>query len=1002
MPLNGIFKGEALKLIKCCDERELMMVKNKNDNEDKESFLGKLNGKKLFRNKKEKKLIEAVPEPDETKNTAVLEDTVIPETAEILNFPTENNNTETVQTETTNPLPTKPVFKIVNEHPEETSPESEPQQAEDTDEEEKTPSEENEFLHGEEHTEKEEREYKPYRVKSFVNTLFRFAQALNAKPDEFLSDEDITNTNGEKQNGKDSENFNTNENSTEFDRERYKIKAPPPIEDIDMSFATVKKVNGNIYIENNIAPMYTIETTKSSFNVEIGKLYPIIFRAYEEYLDPSILKARREEEKRRKQTEINDDEIITKPTTVFGIFKNDKDKKTVKTETVKKTYERKDYAKISPDNYDEEDEQEAEQYRYFFLTNRERKKLRQEEKKTAPKDKQTKKNKKTNTFVSGLAKDWSLLIAGSRQEKDNDISDYDVPQDARRVAKRIDKEVKNYFIRSTVLIILFLVAFGIAFVQKFFTQNIDTIVMNADVIYCWSNLFLLIAGAVVSFETLKRGFALFKDGKGRSETVLCFAFIGCAVQCIASISNSKIFYNGEQSLYTVLVLFAFTVNFIGRLVMSLRVRENFLFVLHKRRKYAGAIFNNKKIAEKMVRGLNKAEPLVAYQRKTKFFQNFMNLSHADDPVKKIAAKLSLWTVILAVIAAIIHGYLYESVLGAISSFTMITTLSIPAACILSVNIPMKKMCHRAVLNDAMIVGYPAVQQFGDTNAIMADSRELYPLSNVNMVKLRPFVPDNVLENSLLNVAAILRYSGTSLTSVFSKLIDRRQDDLPYVDSVKFEENKGLVGWVGGERVLIGTLALMKKYGIIGIEYLPKFNPKEDLKYAHNRVIYIANGKELTAMLEVAYSPDLEIRKDLKRLYDSGVYLLVRTVDPVISKEMIVQDYGLHKDTVKILPNNLGYICKQAVSEEPPKARCYICTRGKFGSFAKAIASCINIRERIFIAKVVQVIGIAIGFVLSTVMAIFSSGYIGTLEAFLFLLFWSASTVIAPCIAKSSD
>lgn len=69
----------------------------------------------------------------------------------------------------------------------------------------------------------------------------------------------------------------------------------------------------------------------------------------------------------------------------------------------------------------------------------------------------------------------------------------------------------------------------------------------------------------------------------------------------------------------------------------------------------------------------------------------------------------------------------------------------------------------------MIVGYPAITQFVDTAAIMADSKELYPRSSVKLVALKPYVTFN-LESCLLNAAAVLKVANTSLTYVFLMLL----------------------------------------------------------------------------------------------------------------------------------------------------------------------------------------------------------------------------------------
>ncbi len=908
--------------------------------------------KRIFKDKKEKKLVE---DNSATENSELSDSKV--ESNDIQND-TENKdhpNTSDKQTETEQHQ-AKPVFKLVGEESEQENLSSEEHVEEDTDmfpddDQQNHSQEENEEEFNHEYGNLEER--KPYRkAKSFFNSIFRLGQALNAKPDEFLSDDDITNADSTDETHYHNKTVDGSQNDNGQNGEwnhddilgdapyggHRRIKAPPPIEDIDMSFATVKKVNGNIFIENNIAPMYTIETTKASFNVEIGKLYPIIFNAYEEYLDPKLLKAKREAEKARKQAEVPDEEIITKATTVFGTFKADKEKNEKKNakEVHKKSFEKKDYSQIMPEEDEEEDEQEAEKYRLSFLTRREKKKL---QKKTGKK--KVPKEKREPLFTYDVARDLNLLASGTPEKEYEKIEDYEIPQDAKAVMSEINMNIKRLFFRVLIMGILFALDFVLVFLQRNFAEEIMEIIPNAGMAYCSATLLLLLIGIGISFESVRKGLIPLLGGKGSSDTAVSVACVTCLMQSLLAFYDVDAFFEGRQNLYALLVLFSLTINSLGKLIMVLRIKDNFRFVLHDRKKYAGAIFNNKKIAEKMIRGTNSCDPIIAYQRKTEFYQNFLKLSYAKDPSENMASKISIWTLLTAVITSIIHAFIYKNWLGACSSLAMVNCLTIPVACMLSVNIPMKKLCRSALLNDAMIVGYPAVKQFADTSAVMLDSKELYPFSCVKLMSLIPFVSNEMLEDSLLNVASVLKFANTSLTYVFSELIQKKEDELPFVDSVKFEENKGIVGLVGGERVLIGRRSLMDKYGVLGIDNV-SFTTKKKWEDHHRTMIYIANAGQLVAVIETAYYPDEKIKAELVRLQENGVSILVRTVDPVIQSDTIARDYALHKNSVKVFPNSLGHICKQVISEKNKRARCYICTRGKFQSLATAVSGCIKI------------------------------------------------------------
>ncbi len=846
------------------------------------------------------------------------------------------------------------------------------------------------------------------RKKSFFNSLFKFGQALNAKPDEYTSDEGISNLHSEantteKKKRKhqktsksekeitnpkapESETIQTEENSLDNNTDNS-----APIVDVDMSFATVQKVNGNIFIEGDIEPMYTIETTPTTFNIEIGKLSPILMNAYEAYLSPDALQAKKAEQDKL-NAEILEEEIITKPTTPFS--------KSNSSDIDKRIFEDKNETVITTsDNIDDDEHDEA--FEEIPLSEKDKKrqaklKAKEEKRRLKKEAKESKKKKsiKETLFTDyGTAVDYSAFsVSDSTAEK---IEDYEHVQDARAVMVEINMNIRKEFFRTLFTSIIFVLELVLTIIKTFFPTMFDGIIPNVDLAYCTTNLVLLAIAIGFSANTIKRGLVPLLGFKGNSETGVAVASIAVTIQSIAAFFDCYSFFHGSQSLYAILVVFGLALNSLGRLVQHLRIKDNFRFVANDRKKYAVTILNDRRNAERMVRGTNADDPVIAYQRRTHFFSNFMKLSYAKDPSESMASSFSLVGLVVSVVISIIHGIIYQSTLGAISSFAMISSLSIPLACMLAVNIPIKNLCSKALREEAMVVGYPAVTQFVDTAAIMLDSRELYPPSSVKLVRVKQYMTSN-FEACMLNAAAVLKVANTSLSYVFTDVINDKSDQLPYVDSVKFEENKGIVGWIGGERVLIGRRELLEKYGITP----PPFEDSQPFVEENRNITYLANAGQLVAMIVTSYTPDNKLKAELQRLEKNGVSVLIRTADPNLTSKRIASDYNMHIRSVKILPNSLGNICKEALKEKSGNARCYIGTRGKTSSLARAVAGCIKIKTHITIAVLVQLIGLILMLCYGTAVAVMSGDLgVSAFGVTCFSILWTIMDIIIPLILK---
>lgn len=872
---------------------------------------------------------------------------------------------------------------------------------------------------------------KKYTLVSLIQTAVVFGQALNAKPDEYeqdsFDDEPVLaqRTPPISKNGqihKDTEEVPTdsqplpietagqapvqetvkgeslqkiveennritkqNEADNAEKRQKQREKEPKPkahVSGEEKKFVKTKPVKGSIVIDGDSLPMYGYEDKSPRITVEIGKLSPVLIQEYETYMEPEQLQARKAAEQEKKDPI----EVITEATTSFSALGIEEEipEKEDKGEKLERAEGKEPSSK--PKNKKEKQKKTGEQEKLD---------------KTAaetdmPQEQQPKRGLKEKLFGDYREEADYSAFTTPNDEKIETIDDYESPQDAKAVRAEINLNIRRLFFRSLIVGILFVLDLAIFVIQRAVPDMLVSAIPNVDIMFCIVNFLLLIIAVAVSSVTIKNGLSPLWGFRGNSDTAVSVAAIATIMQCIIAFFNSRAFFTGGQNLYTLLVLFALLLNGIGKLWIVLRIKENFKFVSADKRKYVVKIFNDEKTAEEMIAGTNAEEPIIAFQRRTKFLKNFLRLSYAPDPSEKVASKFAPICVTAAVVVAIIHGIVYQSVSGAISSLALVACVGIPVCSLLAVNIPMRMLCKKALKGDSMIVGYPAVKQFCDTSAVMIDSRELYPRTAVELVNVKPFISYN-LEQAVLNAAAVMKAANTSMTYVFEDIIRGKNENLPIVESVKYEEGKGLVGWVGGERILVGTRALLMKYGVEP----PSLDFEEPYIMDGKQVTYLANAGQLISMFVTAYTPDKRIMQAVKRMDNSGISLVIRTADANITQETIARDFQIHNSSIKILPNSLGNICKDELSLKEEESRAYIATRGKLVSLSRSLVGCIKIKTNINLAIAVQFIAVVLGMIIASVVAILAGvDSLGTLELFLYTLFWAVASIAVPFIQKS--
>ena len=575
------------------------------------------------------------------------------------------------------------------------------------------------------------------------------------------------------------------------------------------------------------------------------------------------------------------------------------------------------------------------------------------------------------------------------------VEDFNGKEDSKSILYELNLNIRKLFIRSVTMFSVTLIQLILTLIVGLFPDGVLKAVANAPVIYAVINLFFVAAVIFINRITIYSGLTPLVKMKGNSDTALAVASIGMGLQSIVSLFRLSSVTGFDISFYSIIVTFGFLCNCIGKLMMVLRVKDNFKFVNNENPTHAVKIYTNEDIARKMLSGSVSDRPIITYHHKTGFLSNFLKISYAPDPSEDLAGKIAPVTAICSLIVAIMYGVTRTSFTGAIDTLAVMTAVSIPICTLLAVNLPMRMMCKKLNKKGAMIAGYPSVKQFCDTNAVMVDSNDLYPEGSVKLDGIKTFA-NHRTDESVLAAAAVLKEAQSPMAAVFNRslLSGDRGIKLPEVESVLYEDTMGLVGRVNGERILVGNRTLMQKYNI----ETPSLDYEEKYIIEGRQITYLAQAGELISMFVTTYTPDPEIISALRRGEQSGLCYLVRTTDCNITSEQICDDFGLYYRSVKILPTGLGNVCKEAQSQVEEKSRAYLGTKGRIASMVRGVAGCVSIKSNISLAIVIQLIAMILGLLLVATLALYAStAVLGTVQILIYALFWAAAALVSPLI-----
>lgn len=576
------------------------------------------------------------------------------------------------------------------------------------------------------------------------------------------------------------------------------------------------------------------------------------------------------------------------------------------------------------------------------------------------------------------------------------VDDYMGEDDEKSIMQEINLNIKKLFGRTMLTGGLALVSIIITVLVRLFPQAICNAVFFAPVAYAVINFLLIGFSTFVNRVAIMSGLTPLAHFKGNSDTAVALAAVASVVQTVVSFFCLYGVTLFDINYYTVIVLAAFFANNLGKLLMVLRVKENFKFTAADGQRYAAKIYNNESVAAQMMSGTAVERPIIAYQHRTGFPSNFLKISYAPDPSEDLASKLAPATAVIAVVVALLYGIFFGSFSGAVNAFALVCAVCIPVSTLLAVNIPMYDLCKKLLPTGAMLSGYPSVKQFCDSTAVMIDANELFPADSVFLDGIKTFEDYNI-DESLLCGIAILKEAKNPIAKVFEKVVDETEGDLPEVESVLYEDELGLVGWVNGERILVGNRELMTKYSVEtpSIEYEDKYIQ------SGKQVTYVARAGRLIAMFVTHYIADSILMPELHRAEANGISILVHSTDCNITNDLICSLYNVFYRTVKVLPTGLGTVLKECKSTFEETSRAYLITNGKTSAFLKAVSGSVHIKRNISLSIVIQLISVVLGVLLTATLALYAGvGALGTLEVLIYSLFWGVATLVAPLIHKT--
>jgi|LSQX01.1.fsa_nt_gb cation transport ATPase len=573
--------------------------------------------------------------------------------------------------------------------------------------------------------------------------------------------------------------------------------------------------------------------------------------------------------------------------------------------------------------------------------------------------------------------------------EDEEIEDFCSYEDAEAVRSELVYRRRTGWLQLILTSIFTLTLFVSAVLYYLNWESIN------PVLFIGFNLFLMAITALLNHRSFGDGLKSLIRFKADTDSIITIVVSVTLINTILQFLNIDVVTGGKAVILTPVAATALFLGALGRQMLIIRVVSNFRFVSYRQEKYAAHIVENRKTASEIGRAaVAIGDPIVCYLEKTDFLTRFLENSYDPDTGSNALHIYVPCALGASAVLAAVFGIMRGSIIDTLTVFASAVCISLPIGALTAVNFPVLRSARRLLRHGAMLVGWRAAEEFGDIHALATDALEVFPSESVLLHGIKTFAGARI-DEAILDAAAVSIAAGGPLSSVFRRIIQNRTDILKEVDTLVYEQDMGMSGWVGGRRVLIGNRRLLENHGVD----VPSRDYEARYTKDNRRIVYLSTAGELSAMFVISYVADQGIAKALKGMCKSGITLLVRTCDPNVTEELICQEYDLDPYYVEVMAAPAGRSYDQLLLMKSEENEAVLASNGRLEGTAFGITYCRRLLKAVRLAMIVQIIGGALGLSIAVVMSLYTGVMLTPLLIAAYTSIWTLLSWLIPGVYR---
>ena len=568
--------------------------------------------------------------------------------------------------------------------------------------------------------------------------------------------------------------------------------------------------------------------------------------------------------------------------------------------------------------------------------------------------------------------------------------DYKDKSEKTQALEKMYKQKKSLTWKSavtavmSVILLVLSVSYGAGYLPSF---------LSTDIAYYITAVVLYAVIIAVNIGTVLHGFN-FRHGIN-FDFPISVAVILTLVHTVLFIFKPDLIIDGG-GLYPSAAAFALFLNLAGKHRRMIRIIHNFEFLTEAGDKYTVEDIVNEVDAAIISRNLLAGEPLLKYSVKTDFPTSFMEISCADEPADKISKvmgpiMIGLNLVLFAVLGILEHNWNY-----AFNVLVAGIIITCPVITLLATNLALSGVSKSLAKNGAMVCGFEGAHIIHNSNALVMEASDLFGARSCDLHGIKTFNGTKI-DDAILQTAAVIIKTKSPLAGVFDDVIVGKQSILPEVDGVIYEDKMGTSAWIYQKKILVGTRDLLIHHGVA----VPKIEFENKYTRKGRKALYLAVAGKISAMFVVSYNADNNIKKGLKKLEKSGITILLKSCDPYINEENIMEIFDLPEGFIRVMTSSNARIFEKYSNMVVEKSPAYSVHNGTALGFISAVRGSESLVSLENSLSVLVSFGSSIGFGVAALLGFLNGmSQLNALNVIIFQSVWSIFVLIISKIKRS--